>query len=292
MKASWCTVLMILQLITLRAQLPKTDVYLVDFDRFTGQPAVLSVKYLNNFNPNGYNNQAKFINKDELYLTVALDSHQVTEIYHLDIQQQHFYKFTQTKSISEFSPILHPDQKRLTVVRIESDGQDQSLWSYLIDRTNAGYRLFPELKNVGYYTWMDDVQVALFLVGSPHILALGNIKSGKVEKIIDNVGRCIKVNSKGNLYFVHKINEDFWALKEYNIFDKSITNICQMPSGREDFDMVGQGKILTTDGSQLKLYDFEGDKKWNIIADFSHLGLKNMNRPSVFNNRVVFINNK
>ena len=292
MKASWCTLLVVLHLVLLKAQLPKTDVYLADFDRMADQPALLSLQYLNDFNPNGYNNQAKFINKDELFLTVALETQQITDIYHIDLRKVQFYKFTDTKSISEFSPILDPTQNRLTTVRIESDGQDQSLWSYPIDRSDAGFRLFTQLKNVGYYTWIDDVHVAMFLVGSPHNLAVGNTKSGDVVMIIDNIGRCLKSDSNGLLYFVHKVNPTFWVLKTYNIMDKSITNICQMPSDKEDFDLVGDGGVLTADGSQLKFYDSKKNKNWITIADFVFLGIKNINRPSVFNNRVVFINNK
>lgn len=273
-------------------QLPKTDVYLAEFKDLASRPTLLSLKYLSGYNPNGYNNQAKFINDDEILLTVAMDTHQMTDIFHLDLKSNSYFQFTKTEGISEFSPMQSPAKDRITVVRIEIDGIDQSLWSYPKDRSNTGYRLFPQLKNVGYYAWITDDDIAMFLVGNPHSLAIGHIISGKVEVILDNIGRCLKTDLDGNLLFVHKVRPEFWVLKSYDLSEKTMTHIVQMPDGREDFEVLSDGTFIVADGSMIKTFNPKRDKNWMTIADFATFGLNNIQRPAVSKNTVAFINIK
>lgn len=274
------------------AQLPKTDVYLAEFKNLGTQPQMISLKYLNGFNPNGYNNQPKFFGYDEIYMTSAIDTSQITDIYHFDLKKTESYRVTNTEKISEFSPAPTPLLGSFTCVRIESDGVDQSLWKYPTDRSGQGTRLLPNLKNIGYYAWINKDTVALFLVGTPHKLAMANVKTNVVETIVESIGRCLKVDNDGNLYFVHKISTDNWVLKSYNIQDKSMSVICKMPSGKEDFDIMMNGTLVVGDGSMLKTFIPGKDIDWISIADFSLKGINNINRLSVVRDRIVFINNK
>jgi len=276
----------------IKAQLPKTDVYLAEFKLINTKPQLSSIKYLNGFNPNGYNNQAKFIDYNQVYLSVAKDTHKITDIYHLDLSTNEIDQFTNTENISEFSPTLSSDKDQLTTVRIESDGKDQSLWSYPLSRKNLGKRLLPSVTNIGYYTWVNADSVAMFLVGNPHQLAIANVKTNKVTILLEDIGRCIKISPEGNLLLVHKIRPDLWMLKSYNFSDGAFTNICQMPYNKEDFDVMVNGTILTADGSMLKTFNPTKDKLWVLMADFSSLGIYNLSRPSVVRDRVLFINNK
>lgn len=273
-------------------QLPKTDLYMAEFKNLSSVPKILTIKYLNDFNPNGYNNQPRFISYDELYLTVGLDTNRFTDIYSLNLKNNNFFRFTATDKISEFSASPSLQSGKVSCVRIEPDGKDQSLWSYPEDRSGAGNRVLPALNNIGYYSWINEDTVALFLVGSPHQLVLADIKSGKKELISENIGRCLKYDNDGNLYFVHKIKPDLWQLKAFHIYDKAISVVCQMPTGREDYDLLINGTIITGDGSKLKSIDPIKSKEWTEIADFSSAGILNINRLTVVIDRIVFVNNK
>lgn len=273
-------------------QLPKTDLYMAEFKNLSSVPKILNIKYLNDFNPNGYNNQPRFISYDELYLTVGLDTNRFTDIYSLNLKNNNFFRFTATDKISEFSASPSLQSGKVSCVRIEPDGKDQSLWSYPEDRSGAGNRVLPALNNIGYYSWINEDTVALFLVGSPHQLVLADIKSGKKELISENIGRCLKYDNDGNLYFVHKIKPDLWQLKAFHISDKAISVVCQMPTGREDYDLLINGTIITGDGSKLKSIDPIKSKEWTEIADFSSAGILNINRLTVVRDRIVFVNNK
>jgi hypothetical protein len=281
-----------LGVVILFGQLPKTDVYLAQYKNLANKPQLLSVKFLNAFNRNGYNNQAKFFSGDDIYLTVGLDTSQNTDIYHLSLKKNEIYRFTATEKISEFSPSLAPDINFMSVVRIEADGKDQSLWNYPTNRSGIGKRVLPVLKNIGYFHWLGRDSVALFLVGSPNTLAIANVKTGKTEVITENAGRCLKTSPEGNLLFVQKIRPDYWLLKSYHFQDKAINTICQMPSGKEDFEVVANGTIITGDGPFIKTILPQKESNWTTISDFTSLGIRNIQRLSVNGDRILFINNK
>ncbi len=273
----------------LLAQMPKTDVYMAEIDDIWHSPKLTKLTYLNHFNQNGYNNQARFVNDQEIYLTVATDLSDKTDIYALNPGKSTYYYVTQTQGISEFSAI--PYQNSLATVRIEADGTDQSLWLYPMDRSHAGSRLFPALKNIGYFAYLDENRVALFLVGKPHQLAIGDIKSSEISIITENIGRCLKTNGKGILYFVDKTQKDIWVLKQYDTQEKTIQTIQQMPTGSEDFDLT-DGLFITTQGSKILSLNGKSSKDWEEIMDFSGFNISNINRPSVYKNKIIFINNK
>ncbi|MGB4960789.1 MAG: hypothetical protein WBO36_15005, partial [Saprospiraceae bacterium] len=201
-------------------------------------------------------------------------------------------RVTDTDGISEFSPTPGPDTHQFTTVRIEADGKDQSLWSYPLDRSNIGKRWLPKLNNVGYFTFIGTDTVAMFLVGQPHSLVLGHLPSGKQEKIVDNIGRCLKTDQQGNIVFVQKVNADHWILKSYSPKNKTMIEICHMPSGREDFDLMPNGSYITSDGPLIKIFNPSKEKEWISIADFSSLKIMNINRLSIFRDRILFVNNK
>lgn len=64
-----------------------------------------------------------------------------------------------------------------------------------------------------------------------------------------------------------------------------------MPNGCEDFDITG-GKFITAQGSKLLSYNLNNGSKWQTLKDFSDGGIKNINRPSIYKNKIIFINNK
>ncbi|MGB4960671.1 MAG: hypothetical protein WBO36_14410, partial [Saprospiraceae bacterium] len=94
------TAVSILLTTVLSAQLPKTDIYLAEIKNITSKPQISSVKYLNDFNPNGYNNQAKFFGYEIIYFTAAIDTQTRTDVYKLDIGKNEVSRVTDTDDIS------------------------------------------------------------------------------------------------------------------------------------------------------------------------------------------------
>jgi hypothetical protein len=277
---------------TIEAQLPKNDIYLAVFSNLNTNPELQNVTFLNGFNKSGYNNQPIFISNDELMVTCGIDTSRFTDLYRMNINTKEFFKFSATDGISEFSANVAPQKGRMTCVRIEPDGKDQSLWSYPANRSDQGFRILPKLKNIGYYCWINQNEVALFLVGSPHRLVIADITSGRTSIVSENIGRCLKYDGSGLLYYVHKITPDTWQLKTFNHLTKKVNTVCQMPSGREDYELLANGNILTSDGSKIKMIKPALNAEWKDIADLTDLGINSINRITSSGDKVVFVNNK
>ncbi|MBK9735644.1 MAG: hypothetical protein IPO92_12045 [Saprospiraceae bacterium] len=274
------------------SQLPKTDVYLAELKNINIKPQILSVKFLNHFNRHGYNNQARFFGYNEVYMASAIDTSQWTDIYSIDLLKEELTRVTDTEKLSEFSPCPTPIEGYFSVVRIETDGLTQSLWIYPKDRSNPGKRALPNIKNIGYHTWISRDSVALFLVGTPNTFAIANISTGKTEIIAENIGRCIKLSPKGHISIVHKIKPDLWMLKNYDIKDKAFSTVCQMPQNTEDFDYLPNGILIAADGPKIKTFNTQKDIEWVEIADFTLQNIMHINRLNVIRDRLLFINNK
>lgn len=273
-------------------QLPKTDVYLATIKNIGTKPQMTSLSYLSGFNKDGYNNQAKLFAYDRIYVTSAIDTHKITDIYKIDLNDNELSQVTDTEQISEFSPTPSPIKDHFSVVRIEADGSTQTLWLYPDNQSNKGYRVLKKLGNIGYHCWINEDSVALFLTGTPHTLAIAQLSTGKTEVIADDIGRCLKYDGNENVYFVHKIQTNLWVLKSYHIITKNMNTICQMPSNREDFEILPNGSFIIGDGPTIKSFNPEKDSSWVVAFDLSDQNIMNINRVNIIRDRLVFINNK
>jgi hypothetical protein len=272
-------------------QLPASEVYLATLSQNGNELSLTSLTLISDFNPGGYNNQARFFSDDQIYLSVKRPTDGTNDIVKLQLKSKELSWVTQTKEISEFSPIPCPDGNYFTAVRIEKDGKDQSLWKYPLDRSNSGTRLFPELTNVGYYAWINNDSVVLFLVDKPNKLVIGGLSDGKIYDIARNPGRCIRYLANGNVYFVQQLDNGHKWLKSYNIQDQAITSIIQMPGDAEDFEITTEGRILTIDGSQIKTSSLTDTYGWKTIVDLAPYHILKAQRPVLHENRLLFVNN-
>lgn len=277
---------------SLEAQLPKSDIYLFEVKLTGAELLVKNPVFCTHFNQNNYNNQPAFFDYNIVYINAATTDSSTTDIYSLDFRENNLKKITNTPSISEFSPTLMPSKDRFSVVRIESDGKTQSLWTYPLNKNDMGYRLLDNLDNVGYHAWISDELVALFLVDTPHRLSIGNIKTKAVDFILDDIGRCLKVNDDGLLYFVHKIQKDIWLIKNYDHITKKINTICQMPTGSEDFEILKNGMLVCGQKSKL-MYFYPGKQtEWIVAEDLAEIGINNITRIASARDRLILVNSK
>jgi hypothetical protein len=254
------------------------------------QPGIKNLKFLSAFNPDGYTNQPQFFNYNELYVSASIDTQKFTDIYKLNLKDYILTRFTDTYGISEFSPTPVPASDELSVIRIESDGKTQSLWVYPKDASSRGRRLFKDLNNPGYHFWLSSSDVALFLVGEPHKLVIGNIHSGKIQLITENPGRCFKKSSDGKLLFVHK-EQLPWTLKALDPVSFTVERICEMPANCEDFEVLANGTIICASDSKILYCQPEKNSTWQTAEDFSSSGIKGISRIAVMRDRIVFVSN-
>jgi hypothetical protein len=239
-------------------------------------------RFLTAFNPKGYNNQPSFFSPYELYLTVQLPTDtQQTDIYALDLLLNTLTRVTQT-STAEYSPARMPDGKHFSVVRVESDG-GQRLWALPIDRQGQGYPLLPLVQNVGYYCWLRDTLLALFLVSEEdrHALAIAHTQEARLYRIATSIGRCLQKTPDGQLAFVQRVSDQNALLKVYDLNRQVAQTVIPLPSGTEDFALLPDGTYLAADGSRLVQFHPRRHRTWAETADLSTYGVQRASRIAI-----------
>ena len=274
--------------LALVAQPPKTNIYSFQFIQVNDTTYdVHSPKLLSNFNPDGYNNQPHFIAHNQLLFTSQKPDASTTDIYSLDLAKNYVKRVTETK-LAEYSPTLMPDKSSFSVVRVEEDGW-QTLWQYDQSEKRVFQNLFPNFRdNIGYHAWLNDSLVALFVLGDPPTLRIGNVRSKIVSTLSSEIGRCLKTTPDGNLLFIHKFSDQYWYLKKLNPHTKQIEIIEEFPVGYQDFELMENNKVIIGQESNLLVYDMD-QKIWFPAGDLSVYGISNITRLAFNRDTLVLI---
>lgn len=266
----------------INAQIPSTSLYLVDLDlNASVDNPVKNVSYLSAFNQNGYTNQPSFFSDDEAYVSVRKEGASQNDIYCLNIRNNTVRQVTDTPQ-SEYSPTLLPDGKSFGCVReILGDQVNQKLFVYPLDQSSNGKNLLPNIPNVGYFSFLKNKEIALFLVEENSKLAVANSGNGETSFLSSNIGRCLRTDVEGQLIYVHKYTDSFWYLKSYDVQQRRASIIDQTLAGKEDFCILPSGSYMMGNGSQLFIHNGNEDSDWILLADLSKFGITNITRLAV-----------
>lgn len=180
----------LLQIAYCSAQLPESDIWLFDLRDSAGTVAFSNP--VNITNRKGYDNQPAF-SPDGKYVLYSSqrDSNGSTDIYKYDLKAKTTSQFTKTAT-SEYSPTFMPDGKNISVVMVEKDSA-QRLWKFPL-AGGAPACIMPNVKDVGYHTWINKDSLALFILTKPSFtIQLVNVATQKATIIADSVGRCMRV---------------------------------------------------------------------------------------------------
>jgi hypothetical protein len=164
-------------------------------------------------------------------------------------------------------------------VRVEADGT-QRLWKFPFAGGSPALVL-EKIKPVGYHLWVDQHTLALFVLGKPNTLQLVDLKTGKTEWIADNPGRILRRVPRQNKFsFVHKVSDQEWLIKTFDLSSRSVATFIKTFPGAEDYAWTPAGVLLMANGSKLFARK-ESDWAWVELADLSSAGLKNISRIAV-----------
>ncbi len=240
---------------------PATDIWIGRLDR--DDDGQLSVHDLVNVTDrDGYDNQPSFDPSGSLlYYTAALDATQ-TETFRYDLGAMATEPVTRTTDASEFSPTTIPGQDALSAIR-EERGR-QFLWRYGADGADLG-PIFATVEPVGYHAWADERTAAMFVLGNPPTLHVGDALSGEVGVVASNPGRSIhRVPGTGHISFVRKVSDDEWWIERLDPATGGTERIAQTIAGREDYAWTPDGEILMGDGTAL--FAWRADAGWTEVA--------------------------
>lgn len=257
----------------------KNAIYLIDF---SSDYTVNRISYISSFAKNRYVNQPSFIDDRRILLTADENGDGLTDIIEVNIIDNSYIKFTDTKKVSEFSPKV--DISKLNVTCIVQEGTEQSLHSYPRIRNTVGSRV-AELKQPGYYEFLTKDEVVYFSVGKPNQLILFNLIT-KNETVIDaNIGRSFFKLQDQIFYSVN--DNGVFTLKSYDVKKKSYALLEELPS--QDFMIDDNMNFYATKGSEILKRDINKGT-WNVILDLKNQKINNLSRLAKKGNKMVVVN--
>ena len=249
-----------------KAQLPDTDIFLVGFkqdqDKFTFDNPV------NITNRKGYDNQPSFIPGTSTLLYVRIPDSGSADIRQYELSGKDV-AITDSPE-SEYSPSYSHNMQFLSMVRVDLDSGQRFYRLPTAHHDISIPRPEPGTDSIGYYCWMNDSMLAMFILGPANTLQVLNLRTHQRTLIASDIGRCMRMNpDRSELYFVVKANELEWKILAMNAKTYATRELFPTLAGSEDYTVLSDGSLLM--GSKGKLYrrKLNSGSEWAEIADFS-----------------------
>nr|WP_310586500.1 serine hydrolase [Runella sp.] len=256
---------------------PDTEIYLTDLKVNAGN---ISVGKPSNITKRaGYDNQPSFT-QDGKKLLYTQQANGQTDIWTYDLGRKTNTTLTKTTE-SEYSATVMPDGKHFSVIRVEPDGT-QRLWQFDLATGQNPKLVLPSIKPVGYHCWYGADSLVLFVLGQPNTLQLARISTDQGQTITTNVGRSLlRIPSQKAVSFVHKLSANEWQVEALDMSTLQAKKLIQTPAGSEDCAWITDGTLLMAQGAKLYKWNPKSDTDWQLLADWSGLGIKQITRLAV-----------
>jgi hypothetical protein len=275
MKKLFTPLLYLMPLFGFAQQPPGTEIYL--FDLTIKKNGVTLSNPKNITNRAGYDNQPFFHPDEPFIYYAAADEEGRTDIFFHNYTTGTTHRLTNTPE-REYSPTVTPDKKFISCI-IQRDNGTQDLGKYPID--GGPPEIIVNHLTVGYHAWVDDLSVALFVLGKPNTLRWYSIRKNADTQISDNVGRSLHRIPGGNaVSFVDK-SSNVWRIKMMSGRDGSLETLCEALPDREDLAWTPDGKILMNDGAKIFYWQFGKSKTWQAVEMQTPQLLKGLTRMAV-----------
>ena len=230
----------------------------------------------------GYDNQPSFLlDGSAILYTTALERRQ-TEITRLEVTSGAESAITLAEQLthteaSEFSALQIPGQEAFSAIH-ELRGK-QYLWRYDLSGEPLG-PIFATAEPVGYHAWANGSIVAMFILGDPATLQVGDALSGEIRTVAEHPGRSLhRIPGTEEISFVRKVSDEVWWIERLDPAAGTTVRITRTLPGREDYAWTPEGEILMGDGSRL--FSWSEGSDWTGISDFADLGLEGITRLAV-----------
>ncbi|MGH7693897.1 MAG: TolB family protein [Gemmatimonadaceae bacterium] len=223
---------------------PSTDIYITQLVRTQGRLTTSAVRNLTR--RAGYDNQPAFSPDNRtLYYTSNRGDGQ-TDIWSIDLTTNRHSQVTRTPE-SEYSAGVTPDRRALSVVRVERDST-QRLWRFPL----GGGRpclVIDRARPVGYYAFANDSMVAMFILGRPATLQIGNIDALRVDTVATAIGRSIhRIPATSRISFVDNTDSTQSWIRSLDPATRQHMPLAPLPPGVEDYAWTPRGELITSDG--------------------------------------------
>ena len=269
-----------------QAQPPDTEVFLAAL-KVEGGPISVAAP-LNISNSPGYDNQPSFTPDGRgVFFTSARGgvpqgaTAAQMDIYRYDIATKAVAAVTNTPE-SEYSATVTPDGRHISVIRVESD-KTQRLWRFPLDGGPPSV-ILADVKPVGYHAWLDANTVAMFVLGEPATLQVGDVRTGKTDTFAKDIGRSLQPVPGGGVSFIQRAGQGTNRTMTISVVTPAGTTKALMgtaPGATEEFvAWMPDGTALMSAAGKLHAWK-AGEPEWRPVADLAAFGLRNVSRIAV-----------
>ena len=165
-------------------------------------------------------------------------------------------------------------------MRVEADSA-QRLWRFP-DTGAAPSVLLPNIRPVGYFAWLDMNRLALFVLGSPATLQIGDVRTGRAQVAATNIGRSLqRVPGGSRASFLHR-EGTAWVLKVVDPALRpdstfAIERIAVMPDSADYVAWRSATEVYTAAGSRILRLRLPGST-WEVVDDLADKGIRRISR--------------
>ena len=254
--------------ISTNAQLPNTDIWLVDIVKTNDSISLKSP--VNITKREGYDNQPVFSADGKYILYTSIREDKKAHIYKYILKRKKSKQFTFTTT-SEYSPAFTPDGESVSVVMVEKDSV-QRLWKFPINGGSPSL-IMKTIDSIGYYCWITKDSLAMVKTSNPPVLEVANPNTERHKVLAHNVGRCMTTEAD-RLYYVQKPMDNYYYLYWSGAYVSQIPN--------EDFALLRTKQPLVFAGVQAKIVVISiYNRKQKTLLDLSAYGIKNITRIAI-----------
>jgi len=224
----------------------------------------------------GYDNQPTFTPEGDALLYTEGTPDSRTNVIRYDLASGTGRAVEDTPNQSEYSGIVPPSGRGVAVIRVEPDSA-QRLW-YI--GTDPSEPVFEDLAPVGYHAWIDDRHVAMFVLGNPNTLRLGDPTTQEVTVVTERIGRSLQPFPGRRAISFISVPDSISLIQLLDVDTGATTVLMPALEGSEDLAWTPDGVALMGRGSTLyaRVPDTHGG--WAPIADLSEYGT-NISRIAV-----------
>jgi hypothetical protein len=257
---------------------PNTEVFLFDLEKNDEQFILSNIKNISN--NEGYDNQPSFLDDNTILYAGTRNGQTDIAKYNINYDSKIWINHTDG---SEYSPLLIPNQKAVSSIRLEKDGTQKL---YLYSLKNGESDVLVEDIIIGYQTWYNDnILVSAVLEDDWLSLYSTNLIESENYKVDVNIGRSLhKIPDTELISYISKQDSIVWEIKSFNPLNQETRSIAATLHQTEDMCWLPDGTILM--GKEDVLYKFRPnqDVDWIEVASLKEYSITNITRLAVNSN--------
>ena len=243
-----------------------TDIYVARADWEGASPRFFDL--VNVTRRSGYDNQPNFLADGSGFIYTVINEDGLSDIWMYRLGAAGPERLTMTLT-TEFMPKVMPAGGGFSSIRYE-EGFSR-LWAFDLEGRPERVILRDHLP-FGYYTWLNDSQVAMvasYSLGEDEHgeLQIVDVGTESVRTVAADVGRCVAPLGDGALVYVDK-SEEPWMVRGIDYYSGAEQFAFPGRPGMEDFAVAHDGSVLMAEGRQLFRRAPDMDD-WELVADWS-----------------------